>query len=86
MQALPLRFEVEWIEECCTAHLGGTLSACRNTRMSPVAAAAPAFICRARPLPALTTLAPAPVASSAVLPWPQPQRISAKLSAPRHAR
>ena len=38
--------------------------------MSPVAAAAPAFICRERPLPASTTLAPAPAASSAVLPMP----------------
>ena len=46
--------------------------------MSPVAAAAPAFICRARPLPAWTTLALAPAASSAVLPRPQPQRIAAK--------
>ena len=40
---------------------GGCVSACRKHSRSPLAAAAPSFICTARPLPARMTLSASPL-------------------------
>ena len=55
-----------WVEKGL-AYSGSRLSACTKHRMSPCATSAPAFIWRALPRCALTTVAPACSASFSVL-------------------
>ena len=53
---------------------GGRVSACRKHSRSPDAAAAPAFICTARPLPALMTLSANPLFCTSIIVLQQQQQ------------